>query len=131
MRVSIRKSNVSLHIDYSISFTNNLVGNNVEFDHTSEISLLIIDLGKNLRTRNKQENGYQDAKEFIKYHGRFKLLGISECYIVNQILNYKQRSPNNKWKLQLKLDAENVFLYDVNLSQLGNALYFNNAGLCK
>jgi hypothetical protein len=62
MKRSLRKGVVGVSVTYSDGdYSNNLTGCNIELEQVSNCLCISVDLARNIRVRNKQENCFYDG----------------------------------------------------------------------
>lgn len=92
-----------IHVD--IGMTTDLFAEQlrVRNDDGPEIA---IDLNKNLRTRNKQENTYADAKSLAADFGQLRSVQLSDGDLVDEIVRLlRSGAKTAEWKLCVELDG--------------------------
>jgi len=107
----LRKGGTPLHIAYGATFTNNLYGHQVRV--CTEPSLeLALDLNPNLRTRNKSENSYCDARELADGGiAGLKLVQLLDEYIIKRLGRVlgDARNVPREWTLIIELEGCHAF----------------------
>jgi hypothetical protein len=111
-RIDLRKGTSSLYLEYGGSSTNNLSAYDIQLvlGDPTEVS---VDLGPNLRTRNKQGNGFADASALADGNvDDLSLVQISEGQVIRALARYAGRLSQSPWKLRLRLDR--LYTFSVN-----------------
>jgi len=122
---SLRKGGTLLYIAYGKTYTNNLFGHDVRVrtEPSLEFSL---DLNRNLRTRNKSENSYYDARELAD--GRvegLKLVQLTDDYIIERlrrVLAHAREVPR-EWNLIIELEGRHAFRVRPEPDATGRSLF--------
>ena len=107
----LRKGGTLLHIGYGETYTNNLYGHDVRVRTQPSLEFLL-DLNSNLRTRNKSENSYCDARELAD--GRvegLKLVQLTDNYIIERLRRVlaHARDVPSEWTLIIELEGRHAF----------------------
>jgi hypothetical protein len=116
MWYSLRKTSVSLYLEYGSTYTGNLSADNIEAAAIDFTLMVKFDLNRNLRTRNKAENSFIDAQELAQ--GKINQLTCLQCddkHVLSQLMNLLKRlinteqAPNGNWRLIIKLNGDHEF----------------------
>ena len=119
----LRKGAVSLHLSYGNTFTNNLSATDLR-TCASDVFEFSFDLNKNLRTRNKLNFSYVDARELadgkIK---KLKVVQINDKGVIERIGHRLQGAGKkyNEWLLRVYLEGEHLFRVRPELKKSGAA----------
>ena len=109
MKKALRKSVVGVSVTYSNGdYSNNLTGCNIELEYVSNCFCLSIDLTRNIRVRNKQENCFYDRYELAKQ--RLKLSSVQINILTTRYCRdwrppprgFLMRSGNSDWPSERK-----------------------------
>ena len=108
---TLRKTGILLHVGYGDTFSNNLYAHDskVRTDPEFEISL---DLNGDLRTRNKAENSYQDARELADGEiEHLQVLQITDHTTINRLAKFLDSldDPPSEWILTIELEGRHSF----------------------
>lgn len=94
-----------IHVSYGGTFSNNLYADSFEAILAPNFGISL-DLTQNLRTKNKQENSYQDAKELAEGEiQRLELLQITEERTVGDLLKNAPHPLPVNWILEIRLNG--------------------------
>ena len=109
--LSLKKGGFSLHVAYAGTYTNNLYGYDarVRIRPTVEISL---DLNRNLRTKNKSENGYIDARELADGEiDQLEVVQICDERVIDRLAGAVEMADNpaSEWGLTIELEGQHKF----------------------
>lgn len=121
----LRKGGTPLHIAYGKTYTNNLYGHDVRV-RTGPSLEFSLDLNRNLRTRNKSENSYYDARELAD--GRvevLKLVQLTDNYIIKRfrrVLAHAREVPR-EWNLIIELEGRHAFRVRPERDATGRSLF--------
>lgn len=109
-RVSIGfKKAEHVHVSYGGTFSNNLYADSFEAILEPEFGISL-DLGRNLRTKNKQENSYEDAKNLAEGEiGRLELLQIMEERTIRDLIEAAPQPVPETWVLEIQLPGTHTF----------------------
>jgi hypothetical protein len=114
MTRSLSKAPIRLSVTYSDDeYSNNLTGCNIELNELHGSLCLCIDMVRNLRVRNKQENCYSDACRPVKRHESLSSVQIDDENVLQKLAAAWRRQPHGRWELQLDLGESRVFKYAV------------------
>lgn len=119
---TIRKTLFFIHVD--IGMTTDLFAEHlrVRNDDGPEIA---IDLSKNLRTRNKQENTYADAKALAADFGQLRSVQLSDSDLAKEILRLTRSGTQSaEWNLLVEL-GDDSHLYRVRPERQGEYLFLH------
>lgn len=122
---TIRKTSSLLHITYMNGNYSDLYGENFEVDATDEVLRFIIDLGANLRVRNKASNRVHDINEFAESHNKLKAVQVNEEQILRALNEARESHPKAAWKIRLHIGNLGTFDYQVNREPAGLGCAFN------
>jgi len=121
----LRKGGTLLHIAYGKTYTNNLYGHDVRV-RTGPSLEFSLDLNPNLRTRNKSENSYYDARELADGHVEgLKLLQLTDDYIIQRlrrVLAHAREVPR-EWNLIIELEGPHAFRVRPERDATGTSLF--------
>lgn len=109
--IQLRKGGTLLHIVYGKTHSSNLSGYDVRV-RTLPSMELSLDLNRNLRTRNKSENSYYDARELADGKiADLKLLQLDDGYIIKRLCRVLRdaRGVPPDWMLVIELEGRNAF----------------------
>ena len=109
--LSLKRGGSSLHVAYADTYTNNLYGYDarVRIRPTVEISL---DLNRNLRTKNKSENGYIDARELADGEiDQLEVVQICDERVKDRLAEAVEMADNpaSEWGLTIELEGQHKF----------------------
>jgi hypothetical protein len=109
--LSLKKGGSGLHVAYADTSTSNLRGYDakVRIRPTVEISL---DLNRNLRTKNKSENGYVDARELADGEiDQLELVQICDERVIDRLSQAVEMADNpaSEWGLTIELEGQHKF----------------------
>ena|SRR3712207_3802362 len=116
---TLKKGSVRLHIAFGSSYMNDLSANDLAL-RTSPIFELRLDLSRNLRSRNKEINAYQDAEELAddglvqlddeQVLGRFKRISRDHGNIPKECLLTINLREIRTFKVHPVIDQGSLFL---------------------
>lgn len=112
---NLRKTSAHIHLEYGYSTTNHLFADSIKASINS-VAIVSFDLNCNLRTLNKEEFAYIDARGLAD--GEIEQLSSLQCddnhllKRLRNILNNSELTPD-RWQLVIQLDGEHAFDVDV------------------
>jgi hypothetical protein len=104
------KTRTQVPVTYSHSFSNNLSGT-FEVGRLDDSVCLSVDLSCNLRVRNKEQNGYQDACDLIEGYPDLKSIQVPED-VMKSFATACKEAPDSPRKLRVVLGRQS-FDYSV------------------
>jgi len=123
MKIPIRKSSAGLSVTYyDGDYTNNLIGVSFSVKIIDDDIVFYIDMTRNIKVRNKEENCYFDAKELIENHSNLKSLAIYEDHIIEELTKIYKRYPDANWEIDLDFGTEARFIYAITMNFSESAL---------
>lgn len=108
---TLRKSAVSLFVEYGNTFSNNLWAYNLRARLNPQLEISA-DLNPNLRSRNRQENGYLDARELADGRiSELKTFQVTDEYAMENLRKFLRGRDDipGVWCLRIELEGEHVF----------------------
>ncbi len=108
---TLNKGGTHLHIAYGHTHTNNLYAYEVRVRTRPSVELSL-DLNGNLRTRNKEENTYYDARELAQGKiAELKLVQLDDERTVKHLGRALKRLPRapSEWTLVIQLEGRHSF----------------------
>ena len=121
--MSLRKTGSHIHLSYASTFSNNLTATDFRIE-TSPDFKLIFDLNNNLRTRNKQKNNYEDARDLADGKiNKLELVQIDDDQVIARLEECIERldKPPQTWKLTIHLEGEHTFSVEQEAKRIGNS----------
>jgi hypothetical protein len=104
---NIKKGVETIEVEYANGETTLFVENvEIRPDDPFDVSL---DLGKNLRTRNKRENTYIDGQDFAKNVASLKSVDINDSTVIKSINQQIKRVNPTSARLRILLNGEHWF----------------------
>jgi hypothetical protein len=124
---SLRTGGTLLHIAYDETYTNNLYAYQVRV--RTEPSLeLALDLNPNLRSRNKSESSYIDARDLADRRlGGLRLVQLSDEHIIGRLRRVlaRARPVPRQWTLVIDLEGSHTFLVRPRLDATRSCLFLD------
>jgi hypothetical protein len=119
---SLKKGSVGIHISYGDTFTNSLSATDFQLRISPRFEISF-DLNKNLRTKNKQNFSYIDARHLADGEiAQLKMVQINDSRILDRIMeSYKFAGKPREWYLMIHLEGERSFR--VHPEKNGSALF--------
>ena len=108
IRIGYKKPQL-IHLAYAGTFSNNLYADTFEAILDPEFGMSL-DLNKNLRTKNKGENSYLDAKELAD--GKIQMIEaiqITEESTIRGLSNAAPQRVPESWMLEIQLAGTHLF----------------------
>lgn len=108
---SLRKGSAGLHITYGKSETGNLCVENVRVRTAPSLDLSF-ELNRNLRTRNRSTNSYQDARELADGAiADLKVVQITDNQVLERLSGLLARAHDvpSVWTLTVELEGPHTF----------------------
>jgi len=123
----LKKSGVSLHVEYGETFANDLYGYDAKF-RTGPPFEISLDLNRNLRTRNKTTNTYVDAQELADGDiNQLKLVQIIDEGLFGRLASEIQATGGSSavWTLAIELGGRHIFQVKPERDDPGETLYLH------
>ena len=113
MEHNLQKGSNGMHVAYSNKgFSNNLHGKNFAYRELDGMPCLRIDMSGNLHVRNKRENRYEDALEFVKYHTIVEWIELHAPEVLKKFIRLARANPK-VWILEMDFAEKGDFLYSL------------------
>jgi len=119
----IRRTSFGVAVTYRDGdYSNNLVGQNFESAVSKILIRFIIDLGANLRVKNKESNCYADALELREKATLLKDVQIDERQILSAVASLNMKYPEAAFELQIILGESEKLRFPVGINMSSDSL---------
>ena len=123
---TLRKTAAHIYLEHEHSYTNNLHADDIRVQVVGDVVTVSFDLNRNLKTRNKQEFSYVDAKELADGEiATLKSLQCDDDKVITTLaaVLQAQSSPPSAWQLVVELGGSHAF--PVALAHDDHSITFN------
>ena len=115
---SLRKTAAHVYPEHDHSYTNNLHADHIKAQIVDDVATVSFDLNANLKTNNKQQFSYVDAKELAD--GEISTLKSLQCdddKVITTLASIlqAQSSPPSAWQLVVELAGAHTFSVALNI----------------